>query len=93
MEVVRTKARDQSTNWVFTLNNYSDDELASLAILCDEEHPFELSASRVAALACSEEVGLRGTPHLQGYLQLTKKGISPRSLVSRTPKFLSMIFR
>jgi len=65
----------QSCNWVFTLNNYTDDEVLLLGGLVYEPHPFEISASVVKSVACSLEVApTTGTPHIQGYLQLSKKG-------------------
>lgn len=65
----------QSCNWCFTLNNYTEDEVLLLGGLTNEPHPFEISSSVVKALACSEEIApVTGTPHLQGYLQLSKKG-------------------
>lgn len=80
------RGKRQSTNWVFTLNNYTEEEVWMIGLICnmpeDEPH-FKLSTSRVKAIACSPEVGKKGTPHLQGFLQLSKKGINivPISLV------------
>lgn len=76
MKTVRKFAQTQSTNWVFTLNNYTQEECDSLPDLINRPGVFERSNSLVKAIAVSEEVGERnGTPHLQGYLQLSKKGI------------------
>ena len=72
---VRRFKQTQSTNWVFTLNNYNEEELFALGVVCDLPRPFKKSDSVVSGLACSQEVGKKGTPHLQGYLQLTKKGM------------------
>jgi hypothetical protein len=69
------KPQIQSTNWTFTLNNYTEDEVLHIGGLVVDDHPFDHSSSVVRSLACSEEVGKTGTPHLQGYLQLSLKGI------------------
>lgn len=72
----RKKKQTQSTNWVFTLNNYTDEEVDFLGTLYMDPHPFPLNESKVVAVAMSEEIApTTGTPHLQGYLQLTKKGM------------------
>ena len=51
-------------NWCFTLNNYTDEHVAAL----DALHP-----SHVSYLLFGFETGESGTPHLQGYVQFTKK--------------------
>lgn len=72
----RRKIQTQGTNWVFTLNNYTEDEVAAIAILHFDPKPFPNNEVTVKGLACSQEVGgKKGTPHLQGYLQLSAKGI------------------
>jgi len=76
MKTVRKFTQTQSTNWVFTLNNYTQEECDSLPDLINRSGVFERSNSLVKAIAVSEEIGERnGTPHLQGYLQLSKKGM------------------
>lgn len=67
----------QSTNWVFTLNNYTEDEVMQIGELClYPQSWFEKSAAIVRAIAYAHEVGGKNnTPHLQGYLQTDKKGI------------------
>lgn len=45
-------------NWTFTLNNYTNDEIASLASAGDP----------VAYIIYGKEVGESGTPHLQGFV-------------------------
>lgn len=55
----------QVHRWVFTINNYSQDELSQLERLQGD--------ARVTFLICGREVGESGTPHLQGYLELAAR--------------------
>lgn len=57
----------QSTNWCFTWNNY---KLENIEWIIDYMGDPDRA---IAFLAYSEEVGDKGTPHLQGYLQMFKK--------------------
>ena len=65
----------RSRNWVFTLNNYNDDE---------EAH---IQSAECKYLVYGREVGESGTPHLQGYVAFVnavklgtlKQKISPRA--------------
>lgn len=50
-------------NWVFTLNNYS----------IDEESQMQVSHPEVTFIVYGHEVGENGTPHLQGYVELSKR--------------------
>jgi hypothetical protein len=51
-------------NWVFTINNYSDEDLAK----CDS-----FGIQKCKYLIRGLEVGENGTPHIQGYLQLLNR--------------------
>lgn len=53
----------QSRSWVWTLNNYSCEELGILVELAESEPTDQLRAFGFQA-----EVGEQGTPHLQGYI-------------------------
>lgn len=63
----------QSRNWVFTLNNYTEDEVNAL-----RKYPCDY-------IIIGFEVGAEGTPHLQGYIEFpgvkrfeTLKKFNPR---------------
>lgn len=51
-------------NWCFTLNNYSDKQLADLSNV-------EFLDKRIKGIVFQQEVGQTGTPHIQGYVELT----------------------
>lgn len=51
----------QMYNWCFTLNNYTDEEIVAIKAI-DYKY-----------LVFGYEVGENGTPHLQGYIELTKR--------------------
>lgn len=55
---------DQSSNWVFTLNNYTEQEVADISTWVNKG---------ARGIGYSKEVGESGTPHLQGFICMTKK--------------------
>jgi len=60
----------RATTWVFTLNNYDDDDLTRL-----QELTFPSSTRSISTIGFQEEIApTTGTPHLQGFLQCFKKG-------------------
>jgi len=56
---------DRSTNWVFTLNNYTDRDIENIATKWLE--------NGAAGVAYAKEVGDSGTPHLQGYVHMNNR--------------------
>jgi len=53
------------TNWCFTLNNFTSDDL---------EHIEDVSNNAsVSYLLIGQETGESGTPHIQGFIQFNKK--------------------
>lgn len=73
--------RRQAKNWVFTLNNYTNDEVDALEALGTE------LPSPLCYLVFGKEQGENGTPHLQGYIcykskkefNVVKSVVSPRA--------------
>ena len=57
-----TKQISPAKHWVFTLNNYSKDDLGLLS-----------SISSINRYVFQQEVGENGTPHLQGYVEFKTK--------------------
>lgn len=55
----------QSKFWVFTLNNYTQEELTLIRSLVE--------TSNVSYVVIGMEIGEQGTPHVQGYLELSKR--------------------
>lgn len=56
----------RAKHWVFTLNNYSEQEEQAIRSLVSEDQ-------RVRYLCFGHEIGESGTPHLQGYLSLQSR--------------------
>lgn len=57
--------RNKHVRWVFTLNNYSQDDLLKIQDCCDR--------GNVLYCIVGMEEGERGTPHLQGYIHFLRR--------------------
>lgn len=66
----------RNRNWVFTLNNYTEDDCAAVKVL---------AGSRCKYAVVGKEVGEMGTPHLQGALWL-KNAMTRSALSSALPR-------
>jgi hypothetical protein len=67
--------------WVFTLNNYSDEDTERINQLVSIE------GNNIIYLIYGKEIGESGTPHLQGFLALSKKTrlTSVKNLIGSNP--------
>jgi len=63
----------RARNWSYTLNNYTDSDIALVRGLACVYH------------ICGREVGASGTPHLQGYIELDNN-ITFSAMQTRLPK-------
>lgn len=54
----------QSKFWCFTLNNYSEEEYESIT---------KLFPDVASCIVLGKEIGESGTPHIQGYIEFTKR--------------------
>ncbi len=62
----------KAKNWCFTLNNWTVTEWTALVALTTVEEPV------IGYIIISREVGEEGTPHIQGYVQLsTRQRLAP----------------
>lgn len=57
-------------NWVWTLNNYTEDEIAAIQVDAVEKHSF--ASQKCRYLVFQKEIApSTGTPHLQGYAEFS----------------------
>ncbi|AXQ66479.1 MAG: putative viral replication protein [Persevirus pargotis] len=68
LKMPRQRSPPQTTRWVFTINNYTDDDLQRLA-----GYGRDLASVDLSYLVYGREVGDSGTPHLQGYCIFVRK--------------------
>lgn len=71
------KTKSRSRNYVFTLNNWTEEHKSMLAMLCK-------GSDSIRCLFYGEEVGNSGTPHLQGFI-CYKAMKSHRQVVKQLP--------
>lgn len=66
MTTMPSRGNDRSKRWCFTLNNYTDDDVATVYAKLDDR-------GRVRYSVVGVELGAGGTPHLQGFLLLAER--------------------
>ena len=62
MESRHSSSRNRARTWCFTLNNYTEEDSVSLS------HN-KWNDMEITKLVFQEEIGEKGTPHLQGVVQ------------------------
>lgn len=67
----------QYVRWVFTWNNYTEEDWENLKTLVGEEAKFKY-------LLMSKEIGEKGTPHIQGYCELNAR-LRPAMMIKLFP--------
>jgi len=71
-----TKTNARSRGWIITLNNYTEEELDFLKVVCTQ---------KCTKYILGDEVGKSGTPHIQGWMYF-KNGVSMASLKKLSPR-------
>ncbi len=66
MEVRPPSMRNRVRSWIFTLNNYTEEDIVSLS----HDKWMDIDITRYAF---QEEIGENGTPHLQGVVQFVNQ--------------------
>ena len=81
-QLTMTDPRKQAPrNFVYTINNYDESVI-------EELHKDWYESGKVAYIVSSYEVGANGTPHIQGYCELTKPPIKFNAL-KKVPLFVT----
>lgn len=62
----------QAKNWCFTLNNFNEDDLERIEDI-GRLIGSQVEGNGIEYLVIGKETGESGTPHLQGFIQFTKK--------------------
>ena len=76
MAQIEEVINSRTTKWVFTINNYTDEDCRRLVLLPRQvigTQAERRAIQNISVLIAEREVGQEGTPHIQGYIEFQEK--------------------